>query len=252
MGLAVLMMVLTGCVNTKEASISNLFFHKSFFVSAPVQSNPKVASFTSKDGIVITATDQWVQLKTKEELAELYTDPMDDELAASVDLALKMGDKVYFTVEKVDVSADMADMDAMITLLKEYIADYDREDVAAMLSDSGYSDEEVELLFKLLEDDADYDLLYQQFSNISWFAQLEETCKDYKFVGSEETTILGQASTLSEYSYTNNDGAQLHFYEASLIKDGKLYTLNGWCEEKTFDKNKDALKSMITTAKWAE
>ena len=252
MGLAVLMMVLTGCVNTKEASISNLFFHKSFFVSAPVQSNPKVASFTSKDGIVITATDQWVQLKTKEELAELYTDPMDDELAASVDLALKMGDKVYFTVEKVDVSADMADMDAMITLLKEYIADYDREDVAAMLSDSGYSDEEVELLFKLLEDDADYDLLYQQFSNLSWFAQLEETCKDYKFIGSEDMRILGQASSLSEYSYTNADGAKLHFYEASLIKDGKLYTLNGWCEAKSFDKNKAMLKSMIITAKWAQ
>ena len=227
-GLAMLTMVLTGC------------------------GSPKEATFNSTDGIVITATDQWKQLQSKEDMAELYTDTMDDELAASVDLALKMGDKVYFTVEKVDVSADMADMDAMITLLKEYIADYDREDVAAMLSDSGYSDEEVELLFKLLEDDADYDLLYQQFSNISWFAQLEETCKDYKFVGSEETTILGQASTLSEYSYTNNDGAPLHFYEASLIKDGKLYTLNGWCEEKTFDKNKDALKSMITTAKWAE
>ena len=252
MGLAVLMMVLTGCVNTKEASISNLFFHKSFFVSAPVQSNPKVASFTSKDGIVITATDQWVQLKTKEELAELYTDPMDDELAASVDLALKMGDKVYFTVEKVDVSADMADMDAMITLLKEYIADYDREDVAAMLSDTGYSDQEIELLFKLMADDADYDLLYQQFSNLSWFAQLEESCKDYKFIGSEDMRILGQASSLSEYSYTNADGAKLHFYEASLIKDGKLYTLNGWCEAKSFDKNKAMLKSMIITAKWAQ
>ena len=228
MGLAVLMMVLTGCVNTKEAT------------------------FNSTDGIVITATDQWKQLQSKEDMAELYTDTMDDELAASVDLALKMGDKVYFTVEKVDVSADMADMDAMITLLKEYIADYDREDVAAMLSDTGYSDQEIELLFKLMADDADYDLLYQQFSNLSWFAQLEESCKDYKFIGSEDMRILGQASSLSEYIYTNNDGAQLHFYEASLIKDGKLYTLNGWCEEKTFDKNKDALKSMITTAKWAE
>ena len=227
-GLAVLMMVLTGC------------------------GSPKEATFTSTDGVVITATDQWKQLQTKEELAELYTDTMDDELAASVDLALKMGEKVYFTVEKVDVSTDMADMDAMITLLKEYMADYDQEEVRAMLTDSGYSDEEVELLFKLLADDADYDLLYQQFSNLSWFAQLEETCKDYKFVGSEDMTILGQASTLSEYSYTNDDDAQLHFYEASLIKDGKLYTLNGWCEEKNFDKNKDALKAMITTAKWAE
>ena len=75
-----------------------------------------------------------------------------------------------------------------------YIADYDQEEVRAMLSDSGYSDEEVELLLKLLADDADYDLLYQQFSNLSWFAQLEETCKDYKFVGSEETTILGPVS----------------------------------------------------------
>ena len=227
-GLAMLTMVLTGC------------------------GSPKEATFNSTDGIVITATDQWKQLQSKEDMAELYTDTMDDELAASVDLALKMGDKVYFTVEKVDVSADMADMDAMITLLKEYIADYDREDVAAMLSDTGYSDQEIELLFKLMADDADYDLLYQQFSNLSWFAQLEESCKDYKFIGSEDMRILGQASSLSEYSYTNADGAKLHFYEASLIKDGKLYTLNGWCEAKSFDKNKAMLKSMIITAKWAQ
>ena len=252
MGLAVLMMVLTGCVSTKEAVSSNLFFPKVRFMSAPVQSSPKVAAFTSKDGIVITATNQWRQLKTKEELAELYTDTMDDELYASVDLALKIGDQVYFTVEKVDVSADLADMDAISTLLKEYIADYDQEEVTAMLSDSGYSDEEIELLFKLLEEDADYDLLYQQFSNLSWFARLEETCKDYKFIGSEEATILGQTSSLSEYCYTNDDDVKLHFYEASLIKDGELYTLNGWCEEKSFDKNKAMLKSMIITAKWAQ
>lgn len=227
-GLAVLTMVLTGC------------------------GSPKEATFTSKDNIVITATDQWKQLESKEDLAELYTDKVDDELAESVDLALKMSGKVYFTVEKLDVSSDMSDMKDMAEMLKEFLAEYDKEEVTAMLKSSDFSEDEINILYKVVEDGADFDLIYQEMSNVDWFNQLETGSKDYKFVGSEEATILGQASSISEYSYTNNDDAKLHFYEASFVKDGVLYTLNGWCEDSAFDKNKDALKSMITTAKWAE
>lgn len=227
-GLAVLTMVLTGC------------------------GSPKEATFTSKDNIVITATDQWKQLESKEDLAELYTDKVDDELAESVDLALKMSGKVYFTVEKLDVSSDMSDMKDMAEMLKEFLAEYDKEEVTAMLKSSDFSEDEISILYKVVEDGADFDLIYQEMSNVDWFNQLETGSKDYKFVGSEEATILGQASSISEYSYTNNDDAKLHFYEASFVKDGVLYTLNGWCEDSAFDKNKDALKSMITTAKWAE
>ncbi len=227
-GLALLTMVVTGCGSAKEAV------------------------FTSKDGITVTATDQWKQLESQEELKDLYMEQVDDALAESVDLALKAGDKMYFTIEKIEISEDMEYLNTMAEMLKQELAEYGEDEVIAMLKDSGFTDEEIEILNKLTAEDADFDLLYQQFTNVSWFDQLSTEMKDFAFVGSEDTTILGQASTISEYSYTNNDSVKLHFYEASIVKDGTLYTLNGWCDDSSFSKNKDTLKSMITTAKWAE
>ena len=226
-GLALLTMVVSGCGSAKEAT------------------------FNSKDGITVTATDQWKQLESQEELKDLYMDQVDDTLAESVDLALKAGDKMYFTIEKIDVTEDMDYLKTMGDMLKQELADYGQEEVTAMLKDSQFTDEEIEILNKLTAEDADFELLYQQFTNVSWFDQLSDM-KDYTFTGSEDATILGQASSISEYSYTNDDSVKLHFYEASVVKDGTLYTLNGWCDDSSFSKNKDTLKSMITTAKGAE
>lgn len=226
-GLALLTMVVSGCGSAKEAT------------------------FTSKDGITVTATDQWKQLESQEELTDLYMDQVDDALAESVDLALKAGDKMYFTIEKIDVTEDMDYLKTMADMLKQELAEYGQEEVTAMLKDSSFTDEEIEILNQLTAEDADFELLYQQFTNVSWFDQLSDM-KDYAFTGSEDATILGQASSISEYSYTNDDSVKLHFYEASVVKDGTLYTLNGWCDDTSFSKNKDTLKSMITTAKWSE
>ena len=226
-GLALLTMVVSGCGSAKEAA------------------------FTSKDGITVTATDQWKQLESQEELTDLYMDQVDDALAESVDLALKAGDKMYFTIEKIDIAEDMDYLHTMADMLKTELAEYGEEDVVAMLKDNNFTDEEIEILNKLTAEDADFELLYQQFTNVSWFEQLSDM-KDYSFTGSEDATVLGQASAISEYSYTNNDSVKLHFYEASIVKDGILYTRNGWCDDDSFSKNKDTLKSMITTAKWAE
>lgn len=209
----------------------------------------KEATFTSKAGIVVTATEQWKQLQSKEELTELYMDQVDDALEESVDLALKNGDKMYFTIETMDIQSDLDDLEEMAEMFKDESSGYSKEDVLEMLA-SSYDEDTVNILAQLLEDDVDFDLLYQQYSNVMWFEQLADGMEGYNFVTAEDATILGKQSSISEYAYTNSDGAQLHFYEASVVQDGVLYTLNGWCDDSDFSKNKDALKAMITSAAW--
>ena len=213
--------------------------------------SPKEATFTGKSGITVAATDQWKQLQSQEELKELYMDQVDAELEESVDLALKNGDKMYFTIEVLDIADDFDSMVAMADELRAQAAELGVEEVKQVIGET-YTEEQSAIIQELLSEDADLELLYQQFSNNGWFDQLESTMQDYAFVGETEATILGKPSAISEYIYTNGDGAKLHFYEASIVQDGKLYTINGWCDDAVFSKNSEALKGMINSAQWPQ
>ena len=204
----------------------------------------KAADFTSKSGITVTATDKWQQLNTAEELSELYTNAVDSEM---VDLALKNSTS-YFTIE----TADVADLKDVVAFLKTQLADVDEETIYAQLENE-YGAEIVDLYKKLVNaTDEEFDKIYQDLSNEDWYATLEESAPNYEFVGEEAITLLGKESTLSEYKYTNDDGVLLHHYEAVILKDGILYTLNSWSDDDNFDKNKEVLKTLITNAKYTE
>lgn len=204
----------------------------------------KAADFTSKSGITVTATDKWKQLTTEEELKDLYTDAVDSD---SVDLALRNGD-LFFTIEALDCTADIADTKELVTFLKEEVAASGEDAVFDMLSGQ-LSEDEMALYKQLINStDENFDKVYQDISNASWFETLETSAPNYEFVGKEDVTVVGKASTLSEYKYSNDD-VLLHHYEAAFLKDGVLYTLNSWSDDKTFDKNKEELKALITSAK---
>ncbi len=208
----------------------------------------KAADFTSKSGITVTATDKWQQLNTAEELSELYTNAVDSEM---VDLALKNSTS-YFTIETADCTADVADLKDVVAFLKTQLADVDEETIYAQLENE-YGAEIVDLYKKLVNaTDEEFDKIYQDLSNEDWYATLEESAPNYEFVGEEAITLLGKESTLSEYKYTNDDGVLLHHYEAVILKDGILYTLNSWSDDDNFDKNKEVLKTLITNAKYTE
>ena len=208
----------------------------------------KEATFTSKDGIVITANDKWQQLAGQEELAEIYDGAVDDETLESVDLALR-NEVSYFTIETADVLADLENMRALQEIMKDSTPD-EVEDILDGLRNNGFSEEEVTVIADLTEQDADVALVYQQMNNAGWLVQLA-TYDGYNFVGSEDAEILGQTSEILEYSYINGQGMTIHFYEASIIENDKLYIINAWCEDGQFAKQKDALKTMMTTAKWS-
>lgn len=211
-------------------------------------SGAKEATFTSEDGIVVTANDKWQQLTGQEELAEIYDGAVDDETLESVDLALR-NETSYFTIETADVSADLENMRALQEIMKDSEPN-EVEEILDGLRNNGFLEEELAPVADLAGQDADVELVYQQMNNAGWLVQLA-TYNGYNFVGSEDAEILGKASEILEYSYINGQGMTIHFYEASIIENDKLYIINAWCEDSQFAKQKDILKTMMTTAKWS-
>lgn len=212
----------------------------------------KAATFTSTDGITITATSQWKQVTTLEDMQKLVGGLTAADME-TMDLGLQKGDSPYFTIEKYDCGEDYTAFVEFIDSIKVLLAgDVPEAEFVASFQDEGYTESEIAVLQKAwqaesLNGDAG-DLFYQESLNASWLADLEENAKNYAFIGQEELTLFGKTSYLLEYKYQNDDTTDIHVYEANIKLGDTFYTLSAWTGESDFAKAKEELKSLITTA----
>lgn len=211
----------------------------------------KETSFTSTDGIVVKATSAWKQVSTLEDVKKLVGGISQADLE-TIDLALAKGDSPYFTIEKADCKEDYAAFVSVVAEIKTLLGDVTEEELLASLKEVGYIDDEIAILQKALKAENlagdTGDLLYQESLNSSWFSDLEKNATNYAMVAQEEITILGKSSVLYEYKYTNDDKSDIHVYEANVKIGDTFYTLSSWTGQSQFAKEKEGLKTLITSA----
>lgn len=218
-------------------------------------------SFESKSGITVEATSKWKEATEEQILETVYQDFSSEDLQY-VDLALIKGSGMFCTVEKTDMSEDLAYLEGELGYLQEAMAIVDSglleelgaDEAAAVQAefDMMMEDPAIKELFEAQKEDGTWDVeeMYRDFINEDVLASWEYYYGDNELISSETVEILGVETVLLEYKQPGTeDSHELHIYEANIIKNGMNYTISSWTMEKLFDKNKQVLKEMILTVK---
>lgn len=210
------------------------------------------ANFTSRDEITVTATTQWQQLDTLEEMQNLVSGLTPGNMD-SVDLALQKDDAFYFTIIESENPDNFNSFLKLIELSKAFLADSGTEaELLATLRTSGYSEPAIAIFRQAWQtEDFTYEmekLFYQDLLAASALAKFQENNKNFTLINQEEIDLFYKLAHLLEYQYTNSDDIDLHFYEVYIRAGNTTYTMTAWCKEKDFAKAKDELKSLITAA----
>ena len=203
----------------------------------------KSETFCSLDGLTITATEDWQPVS---DTTTLFEEDFDSTVDSGIDMALADKKGHYLSIERYDCQEQLEDVTRLADQLRQQLAIQGEDSLVQNLTAQGVDETAMDQYRALWQCPVGEEAaLYRSLADAAWQKQMAEAAKDYAVVGQEPVTLLGSATILYEYRYTNGDNKAIHGYEASVVWKNKLYNISTWTTDKQFAKSQEQLKAII-------